>query len=101
MENLRCVVERITYQNEQNGYFVIKCLGNGLIKGIGPKYAKKIVNRFGKDTLDIIEETPDTIAEKIDVLSMKPLNTVRKKKATEIQVINRVAADHLLEGGWL
>ena len=25
MERLRCVVERITYQNEQNGYSVIKC----------------------------------------------------------------------------
>ena len=25
MEHLRCVVERITYQNEQNGYTVIKC----------------------------------------------------------------------------
>ena len=26
MESLRCVVERITYQNEQNGYSVIKRL---------------------------------------------------------------------------
>ena len=25
MEHLRCVVERITYQNPQNGYSVIKC----------------------------------------------------------------------------
>ena len=25
MEHLRCVVERITYQNELNGYSVIKC----------------------------------------------------------------------------
>jgi hypothetical protein len=29
MENLRCVVERITYQNEQNGYSVIKCKAKG------------------------------------------------------------------------
>ena len=28
MERLRCVVERITYQNEQNGYSVIKCRAN-------------------------------------------------------------------------
>ena len=105
---LRCVVERITYQNPENGYSVIKCrakgysdlvtvvglmpethvgavlslegtwkvdpkygrqfsaekfeqtlpatvlgiekyLGSGLIKGIGPKFAKKIVQQFGKD----------------------------------------------------
>lgn len=25
MEHLRCVVERITYQNPENGYSVIKC----------------------------------------------------------------------------
>ncbi len=29
MDRLRCVVERITYQNEQNGYFVIKCAARG------------------------------------------------------------------------
>ena len=29
MEHLRCVVERITYQNAQNGYSVIKCRVKG------------------------------------------------------------------------
>ena len=29
MEYLRCVVERITYQNETNGYAVIKCRAKG------------------------------------------------------------------------
>ncbi len=29
MDRLRCVVERITYQNEQNGYSVIKCKAKG------------------------------------------------------------------------
>ena len=37
-------------------YGIEKYLGSGLIKGIGPKYAKMIVNRFGKDTLDVIED---------------------------------------------
>ena len=40
-----------------------KYLGSGLIKGIGPKFAKKIVQQFGKDTLDIIEENPDSLIE--------------------------------------
>lgn len=111
---LRCVVERITYQNPENGYTVLKCavkdyselvtvvgnlldvnvgsvllidgswkvdarygrqfmaenweetmpatvfgiekyLGSGLIKGIGPKFAKRIVQKFGTDTLEVIE----------------------------------------------
>ena len=29
MEQLRCVVERITYQNAENGYSVIKCKAKG------------------------------------------------------------------------
>ena len=122
MEHLRCVVERITYQNTENGYTVLKCavknyndlvtvvgtmpdthvgsvlsldgfwkmdarygkqfsvekfeetlpatvygiekyLGSGLIKGVGPKFAKRIVGKFGKDTLDVIEENPDSLIE--------------------------------------
>lgn len=114
MIKIRCVVERITYQNPENGYSVLKCavknyndlvtvvgnlvdvnvgsvllidgnwkvdakygrqflaesweetmpatvfgiekyLGSGLIKGVGPKFAKKIVQQFGTDTLEIIE----------------------------------------------
>ena len=31
-------------------------LGSGLIKGIGPKIADRIVEHFGVDTLDVIEE---------------------------------------------
>ena len=120
MEYLRCVVERITYQNADNGYTVLKCavknysdlvtvvgtmpdthvgsvlslegiwkmdarygrqfsvekfeetlpatvygiekyLGSGLVKGVGPKFAKRIVEKFGKDTLNIIEDTPDKL----------------------------------------
>ncbi len=120
MDRLRCVIERITYQNEQNGYSVIKCkakgysdlvtvvgampevhvgavlsltgewkmdakygrqfsittfeetlpatvygiekyLGSGLVKGIGPKFAGRIVKEFGADTLNVIEEDPDSL----------------------------------------
>ena len=122
MDRIRCVVERITYQNEQNGYSVIKCaargysdlvtvvgtmpethvgsvltltgswsmnpkygrqfnvetfeetlpatvygiekyLGSGLVKGIGPKFAKRIVSMFGAETLNVIEEEPDKLLE--------------------------------------
>ena len=40
-----------------------KFLGSGLIKGIGPLTAKKLVNTFGIDTLDIIENHPEKLAE--------------------------------------
>ena len=122
MDRLRCVVERITYQNEKNGYSVLKCrvkgyndlvpvvgampethvgsvltltgewkmdakygrqfsvvsfeetlpatvygiekyLGSGLVKGIGPKFAGRIVKQFGADTLNVIEAEPDRLLE--------------------------------------
>lgn len=38
-------------------------LGSGLIKGIGPQLAKRIVKHFHKETLDVIEETPERLQE--------------------------------------
>ena len=122
MQKIRCVVERVTYRNEQNGYTVIKTrvkgyndlipivgnlldvsvgsvltvtgdwkidskfgrqfvateweetlpatvygiekyLGSGLIKGVGPKYARKIVEQFGEHALDVIENEPSRLIE--------------------------------------
>jgi exodeoxyribonuclease V alpha subunit len=40
-----------------------KYLGSGLIKGIGPVYARKIVRKFTEDTIKIIEEDPDRLIE--------------------------------------
>lgn len=133
MDHLRCVVERITYQNPENGYTVLKCaiknysdlvtvvgnipdthvgsvlslegfwkmapkygrqfsvekfeetlpatvygiekyLGSGLVKGVGPKFAKRIVETFGKDTLDVIEESPD------DLLKVPGIGKVRVER---------------------
>lgn len=122
MQKLRCVVERITYQNPENGYSVMrvkvkgydelvtlvgnllevpagsvllcegdwkvdkrygsqfvaqtweevmpatlygieKYLGSGLVKGIGLKFAQLIVNRFGLDTIEIIETDIERLYE--------------------------------------
>ncbi|MET7711472.1 ATP-dependent RecD-like DNA helicase [Streptomyces sp. NPDC005407] len=38
-------------------------LGSGLIKGIGPRIAERIVEHFGTDTLDIIEQQPKRLIE--------------------------------------
>ena len=40
-----------------------KYLGSGLIKGIGPIMAERIVKTFGTDTLDIIETSPERLAD--------------------------------------
>ncbi|MDF2533526.1 MAG: recD, partial [Clostridia bacterium] len=44
-------------------YGIEKYLASGLIAGIGPHTAKKMVERFGVDTLDIIQYNPDRLSE--------------------------------------
>ncbi|MBW6515863.1 MAG: ATP-dependent RecD-like DNA helicase [Candidatus Cloacimonetes bacterium] len=57
----------LTYQVEQpvTKEGIAKFLSNGLIKGIGPKTALKIVQEFGEKSLDIIENSPQEL-EKIE-----------------------------------
>lgn len=40
-----------------------KYLGSGLIKGIGPVYAEKLVNYFGTQILEIIDKDPERLRE--------------------------------------
>lgn len=40
-----------------------KYLASGLIQGIGPVTAKRLVDRFGADTLDIIEYNPEKLMD--------------------------------------
>ena len=42
---------------------LVRYLGSGLIEGIGPKYAKRIVEKFGKDVFDVIENTSARLEE--------------------------------------
>ena len=58
-------------------YGIQKYLGSGLIKGIGPVMAKRIVARFGKDTLDVIENDIETLAE-VEGIGQKRIRMVRK-----------------------
>jgi exodeoxyribonuclease V alpha subunit len=38
-------------------------LGSGMIKGIGPVYARKLVGAFGEAVFEVIEQTPDKLQE--------------------------------------
>ncbi len=44
-------------------YGIQKYLGSGLIRGIGPVMAERIVEKFGKDTLDMIENKPQKLSQ--------------------------------------
>ena len=50
-------------------------LGSGAIKGVGAALAARIVRRFGDDTLRIIEEEPERLAE---------VKGISERKAREI-----------------
>jgi exodeoxyribonuclease V alpha subunit len=40
-----------------------KYLGSGMVKGIGPHFAKKLVKAFGEQVFDVIEQTPERMLE--------------------------------------
>ena len=40
-----------------------KYLGSGMIRGVGPIYAKKLVGAFGEAVLDLIEQEPERLRE--------------------------------------
>ncbi len=54
-----------------------KYLGSGLIKGIGPVMARRIVAQFGENTLDIIEKEPDRLTE-IEGIGTKRIEMIKK-----------------------
>lgn len=54
-----------------------KYLGSGLIKGIGPVMAKRIVNKFGKETLDIIDEDIDRLKE-VEGIGDRRISMIKK-----------------------
>jgi exodeoxyribonuclease V alpha subunit len=54
-----------------------KYLGSGLIKGIGPVMAARIVEEFGKNTLHVVEHHIEDL-EKIDGIGPKRVDMIRK-----------------------
>jgi len=40
-----------------------KYLGSGMIKGVGPHFAKKLIKAFGAEVFDVIEKTPEKLLE--------------------------------------
>ncbi len=60
-------------------------LASGIIKGIGPKIAKKIITRFGKSTLDIMDNEPERLAEIRGISREKAMSIgeLYKEKAEE------------------
>lgn len=52
-----------------------KYLSSGLIKGIGPKYADRLVDYFGPNVLEVIDKTPERLQE-VDGIGQKRVETI-------------------------
>jgi len=59
-----------------------KYLGSGLVKGIGPIMARRIVDKFGLETFDIIEDSPERLRE---AEGIGPIRTERITSAWQEQ----------------
>jgi exodeoxyribonuclease V alpha subunit len=64
-----------------------KYLGSGLIKGIGPVYAKKIVKQFKENTLKIIEENMDELL-KVPGIGEKRLEMIKNTWLEQKEIKN-------------
>ena len=68
-------VSVLTEKMPEDAMAMERYLGSGAIKGLGAALAARIVRRFGKDTLHIVEEEPERLAE---------VKGISEKKAREI-----------------
>ena len=64
-----------------------KYLSGGFIKGIGPKYARKIVETFGLETLKIMEEDPDRLAE-VPGIGKEKIKSIKENRNTQKEIQN-------------
>lgn len=65
-------------------------LGSGMIKGIGPRLAERIVNHFGDKTMDVLENHADLLTEVTDIGSKRMVLIAQaweeQKKVKEIML---------------
>ena len=59
-EQFKCTSSEIIEPTEIHS--ITKYLGSGIIKGIGPALAERIVNKFGEDTLDVMRFNPNKLS---------------------------------------
>jgi exodeoxyribonuclease V alpha subunit len=82
-------------------YGITKYLGSGLIKGIGPVMAKRIVKQFGKETLDVIENDIEKLAE-IDGIGKKRIGMIKNawQDQKEIREVMLFLQTHNVSSGY-
>ena len=64
---------------------ITRYLSSGLIKGVGPKKAQRIVDHFGEQTLAIIEQQPERLSE-VKGISAKDREQIEKSWAEQSEI---------------
>ncbi|MCF8024243.1 MAG: ATP-dependent RecD-like DNA helicase [Desulfobacteraceae bacterium] len=64
-----------------------KYLGSGLVRGIGPVMAERIVDCFGKSSLDVIENNPDRLRQ-VEGIGEKRIEMIRQAWAEQKEIRN-------------
>ncbi len=68
-------------------YGIEKYLGSGLVKGIGPMFAKRIVQEFGAETLSVIEDRPDDLI-RVPGIGKVRVERIKKSWAEQKEIRN-------------
>lgn len=78
---------------------IIQYLSSKTIKGVGPVTAVKIVNRFGMDTFDVIENHPEWLTD-ISGITMKKAATISSsfREQTELRGVVMFFKDYMETG---
>lgn len=64
-----------------------KYLGSGMIKGVGPVMAARIVTKFGMDTMEVIEQAPNKLRE-VQGIGKKRVDTIKEAWAAQREIKN-------------
>lgn len=83
-----------TLPEEEEG--ILQYLSSKTVKGIGPVTAVKIVNRFGKDTFDVIENHPEWLVD-IQGITMKKAAIISEslKEQTGLRNVMMFCKDYM------
>ena len=69
--------QRVEERKPASAHALEKYLGSGLIKGVGPKTARKIVKHFGADTLSVFEGDIDRLTE-VEGIAQRKLTSIQE-----------------------
>ncbi len=78
-------VENFTLILPASARGIEKFLSSGLVRGIGPVLAKRIVDRFGEETMDILSDAPDRLRE-VEGIGASKLREVLKSWAEHQEI---------------